>query len=89
MRQALEAAQRARAERQDGQPDGPLTDAERARRHRARLRGEHVPERKPGPASREDRLRAALIETQAENGRLRERVSELEAELERMRRRRR
>jgi hypothetical protein len=71
---ALEDAHRARADRQDGEPDGPLTPAQRARRYRARLRGEHVAERKPGPVSREDRLRAALIEAQG-------RIAELEAEV--------
>jgi hypothetical protein len=66
--------------------DRALTPAEHQQRYRARLRGEDVPARKPGPKSREDRLRAALLEAQAENAGLRERVAELEEALERRRR---
>jgi hypothetical protein len=82
MKAALEQAYAERAERQDG----PLTDAQRKARQRARARGEHVPERKPGPVSREDRLRAAVIASQAEVTRLEERVRELEAALRQRRR---
>jgi hypothetical protein len=63
---------------------GPLTPAQKQARYRARKRGETVPERKPGPRTLADRQRAALIAAQAENLLLREQVTELETENQRL-----
>jgi hypothetical protein len=57
-----------------GQVQAPLTAAERARRYRARQRGESVPPRKPGPAPQDTtvlrgqvaRLKVELAETKVE-----------------------
>jgi hypothetical protein len=86
MQQAMITAQREAASRDgaaaraelEAERDRPLTPAEHQRRYRARQRGETVEPRKPGPKSRADRQRAALLEAQA-------RITELEAELEELR----
>jgi hypothetical protein len=69
------ARHRARAAEQElaEEQDRPLTPAEHQRRYRARQRGERVPDRKPGPKSREDKLRALLLEAQV-------RITDLERE---------
>lgn len=80
MRRALaEAAERKLA----AEADGPLTAAQRQARYRARRRGEPVPRLRPGPKSRDAKLRARLLELEAENEMLREKVRELEEALER------
>jgi hypothetical protein len=67
---------------------GPLTAAQKQARYRARKRGEHVPQLKPGPQSREDRLRAALLDAEARIRELEEENAELKAALNHQRRRR-
>jgi hypothetical protein len=77
--QKLEKLEQERRERELAEErDRPLTPAEHQRRYRARKRGETVEARKPGPKSRADRQRAALLEAQA-------RITELEAEVEELR----
>jgi hypothetical protein len=56
-------------ENRDGLPDEPLSEAERARRYRARLRGEDVPLGQPGrrPASKPTHAERAQLAAGALN----------------------
>jgi hypothetical protein len=79
-----------------GEDTRQLTDkqqaAARARRYRARQRGDGSPavaKRSPGRVSREGQLRAALIEANGQIAALEKKVIDLEAEVERLKQRRR